>query len=47
MEWLGDTTSEHGVRERDFTHPGAHAAVPIEEFDHSEAFLAKHLGPKQ
>lgn len=26
-------------------HPGAHSAVPIEEIDASEAFLARHLAP--
>ena len=26
-------------------HPGAHGAVPAEEFEASEAFLARHLGP--
>ncbi len=25
-------------------NPGAHAAVPVEEFDHSEALFVKHLG---
>lgn len=25
-------------------HPGAHSAVPVEEIDASEAFLAQHLG---
>lgn len=25
-------------------HPGAHEAVPVEEFSHAETFLAKHLG---
>jgi len=26
-------------------NPGAHSAVPVEEIDHSEAFLARHLLP--